>query len=112
MVRANGANTNVEIHAALSFHPPARRSRFNAPSAARKAERLPAGPGPAEARGRPWAALRASPARIPDRAAALRSHVARAPTDRSRIPANPEGARASHTVRQRSAPPRTTRKDC
>jgi hypothetical protein len=51
--------------------------------------------------------LRASP----DGAAALRSCVARAPTDRARIPANPDGARAPQTARQRSASPRTTRKD-
>ena len=34
MVRANGANTNTEIRALFSPHPPARRSRFNAPSPA------------------------------------------------------------------------------
>ena len=33
------------------------------------------------------------------------------PTDRARIPANPDGARAPQTARQRSASPRTTRKD-
>ena len=31
MVRANGANTNTEIRALFSPHPPARRSTFNAP---------------------------------------------------------------------------------
>ena len=31
MVRANGANTNTEIRPPLSPHPPAQRSRVNAP---------------------------------------------------------------------------------
>ena len=87
MVRANCAKTNAKINAPLSSYPQVRRSRFNAPCpAAGGGMRCALAPGPAEGAGRAEGgqarvALRATPARIPRRAAALRSCVARAPTD-------------------------------
>jgi hypothetical protein len=118
MVRANCANRNAKIHAPLSSDPRARRSTFNAPSpAAGGGMGCPLAPGPAEGArdGRRAGRLGRRCARLlrasPDGAAALRSCVARAPTDRARILANPDGARAPQTARQRSASPRTTRKD-
>jgi hypothetical protein len=120
MVRANGANTNAEIHAPLSSHPQVRRSRFNAPfPAAVGGMRCALARGPAEGtrdeqrggQARAAGAARASPARILRRGCDARSRVASAPTDRARIPANPDSARTPHTACQRSASPRTTRKD-
>jgi Tfp pilus assembly protein FimV len=113
MVRANCANTNAEIHAPLSSHPQARKSTFNAPSpAAEGGTGCSLAPGPAEG-GRAWGrCARASLARIPEtRGCDARARVASAPTDRVRIPAKPDGARALQTARQRPASSRTTRKD-
>jgi hypothetical protein len=81
MVRANGANTNAEIHAPLSSYPQVRRSRFNAPSPAPGCGmRCAPAPGPAEGtRAGLGGAARASPARIPRRgrgAALTRSEAA------------------------------------
>jgi hypothetical protein len=69
MVRANGANTNAEIHAPLSPYPQVRRSRFNAPSpVAGAGMRCALAPGPAEGtRAASGGAARAPPARIPRR---------------------------------------------
>jgi hypothetical protein len=72
----------------------------------------PLATGPAEGTRVAWSALRARLLRAsPDGAAALRSRTARARTDRARIPASPNGARAPQTARQRSASARTTHKD-
>jgi hypothetical protein len=97
MVRANGANTNTEIRALFSPHPPARRSRFNAPSPATGGGigcRWRLGQRRARGRaGRARAALRASPGAHPYTAA------------------NPDRARAPPPARHRPASSRTTRKD-
>ena len=76
MVRANCANTNAEIHAPLSSHPQARRSRFNAPSpAAGGGTGCALALGPAEG-GRAWRALRARLRRAsPRREAATLAHA-------------------------------------
>ena len=116
MVRANGANRNAKIHAPLPFRPQVRRSRFNVPfpAAGAGAARWPLGQRTARAR-RGRAA----------RAAALRERLLRAswtgprrsltPSERGdRSSANtgePRGREGAADARQRSASPRTTRKD-
>jgi hypothetical protein len=103
MVRANGANTNAEIHGPLSSHPQARRPSFNAPSpAAGGGTGCALAPGPAEGtRAGLVGAARASLAHISRRGRGARSRVASAPTDRARIPANPDSASAPKTVQKK-----------
>jgi hypothetical protein len=118
MVRANCANRNAKIHAL--FHPIRRPEdrRSMHPPRPREAERvarwlLGQRRGRAGLGGAARAPLlRASLARIPEtRGCDARSRVASEATDRGRIPANPDGARALQTARQRPASSRTTRKD-
>jgi hypothetical protein len=101
MVRANCANRNAEIHAPLSSYRQAQRSTFNAHSPASGG-----GTGCALALGPAEGALGRA-ARVSDAC----SRAASARTDRVRIPAKPDGARAPQTAPQRPASSRTTRKD-
>jgi len=102
MVRANGANTNAEIHASLSCPPQAEDRDSMHPPQPREAERVARWLlGRRKARGRAWSALRARLLRAsPDGAATLSSRTARARKVRMQIPANPNGTRASQTARQ------------
>src|ERR1700677_855978 len=120
MVRANGANTNTEIRPLLSPHPPAQRSRVNAPfPAAGGGLGGPLARGPAQGTrdrsraGRPGPRLRAAPAPIPHGAVqrfGSRDRDSGRPIAR-RPPATPGRARAPPPARQRPASSRTTRKD-
>ena len=112
MVRANCANRTPKF--TPLFHPIRRPEdrRSMHPPRPREAERVARWLLGQRRAGGLGGAARASLTRIPEtRGRDARSRVASAATDRARIPANRDGARAPQTARQRPASSRTTRKD-
>jgi hypothetical protein len=113
MVRANCANRNAKIRApSIPSAGPEIEAQCTLPGRGRR-NGLRAGSRASGGRaGFGGRCARASSTRIPEtRGCDARSRVASAPTDRVRIPAKPDGARAPQAVRQRPASSRTTRKD-